>query len=143
MNGVVLFKKFNNNSMTNKTFDPLKSNEYSPEQCGYALRVFKINVNEETIETKNKKHIEQKIIIKNLKGILLPESSKAILKSKKNITRKPNQELNKLVNNDYIPFTFMFSDGCLDLIAPNYQIYKTFEDGVDECIKNKKNLNFE
>lgn len=101
-----------------------------------------VNTSYELLEIKNTKtkHIEQKINLSHLKGILLSSSAKTLLKQKKNASIKPNQEISKLIKSDYIPFTLLYTDGKLDLISPTYQVFKCIEAAVEEIIKNKKNL---
>lgn len=128
--------------MNGKVFDPFQP-DCHPESCGYAGRLFKFNTYDEILEIKNSKskHIELKISLKTLKGIMLGSSAKTLIKQKKNSVSKPNQEINKLINVEYIPFILLYQDGNMELIAPNYQTYKTLEGAVEEIVKNRKNLN--
>jgi hypothetical protein len=125
-----------------KTFDPFKANEIPPENCGYAIRTIKINTLEEVLEVRNpkNKHIEHKIGLNQLKGLLMNNISKQIIKNKKNTTSKPNQEIGKLIQGDYIQFMLLIADGKIDMIAPSYLMYKTFNDALMEIEKNKKNM---
>jgi hypothetical protein len=125
-----------------KIFDP-SNLQNNPQNCGYAARLFKINTNEEQLEIINlkNKRVETKINLNDVKGILLPNSSKAIIKNKKIINLKPNQDVTKLIhNNEYIPLNLLIANGNLELIASNYQIFKIFEEAIDEITKKKKNL---
>ena len=142
VNGLSIYKKFNNNSMTGKIFDTATSDVNPPESCGYAFRLFKINCNEETLEVKNpkNKHVEARIPLAQLKGIMLGSSTKSFIKQKRNSTSRANQEIGKLIINEYIPFMLLFTDGKLDVIAHNYTIFKSIEGALEEIIKNRKGL---
>jgi hypothetical protein len=137
-----LYKKFNNNSLGGKVFDPLKASENPPESCGYAIRIFKINIAEEVLEIKNpkNKHLESKIFLSQLKGMLLNAISKNIIKIKKTETIKPNQEIKKLIDSEQIPLVLLYENGKADLIAPSYQTFIILEAALEEILKNKKNL---
>lgn len=137
--GINLYKKFNKNSLTTKVFDPSKSTEYPPESCGYALRNFKLNHIELLMEIKNtkSKHIENKIPLLSIKGILLSSSAKNILKNYKN----NNKDTLKIAsNNELIPFNLLIEEGMLDLIAPNYQNFVGFQKAIEELLSRKKNI---
>ncbi len=143
MNGVTFYKKFNNNTLGGKIFDPLNSKENPPEACGFALRNFKINPVEEIIEVRNPKnrHIELKINLSLLKGVIISNTTKNLIKNKKSTSTRPNQEVNKLMaNTDYIPFILTHTDGKIDLISQNYQGFYIFESALEQILKNKKNL---
>ena len=53
--GITLYKRFSQNSSKYSIFDPSNSNT-TPENCGYALRIFKLNINEEALEVYNIKN---------------------------------------------------------------------------------------
>ena len=128
--------------MNSKIFDPKNAKEFPPESCGYALRLFKINSQEETLEVKNikNKHCEMKINLQSIKGILLSNMAKNIIKNRKNTSMKPNIDLNMLINTDYIPFSLTLDEGSLDLISPSYNLFISIESAIEEIIKNKRNL---
>jgi hypothetical protein len=129
--------------MSGRAFEPSQADMYPPENCGYAMRCIKINCSEETIEVKNpkNKHTEVKFSISQVKGIMLNNSSKAIIKQKKTATSKPNQDLSKLIQNEYIPFMLLNANGKIDLIAQNYTMFKALEGAIEEITKNKKVIN--
>lgn len=134
-----MYKRFGNSSSVNtKAYEQ----GMNPENCGYAQRIFKISPNEEVIEIRNPKnrHLEQKLHINQLKGILLSTASKQVIKSKKNLSSKPNGEISKLINTDYIQFTILITEGNLDVITPSYQAFRTVEGAVNELITNRRNL---
>ena len=72
---------------------------------------------------------------------MLGSSAKTLIKLKRSSTTKPNQEINKLISNDFIPFTLLYQEGNMELIAPNFQTYKTLEGALEEILKYRKNLN--
>jgi hypothetical protein len=123
-------------------FDPEKAKEFPPESCGFAVRLFKLNKEEETIEIRNpkNKHLEQKINLRDVKSLLLTNYSKNLTKNRKNMSMKPNMDLNKILNKDYLTFTLILSEGSLDLISSNYNIFVTFESAIEAIINNKKNI---
>lgn len=140
--GLNLLKRYNNISFKIKPFDPITAAINPPESCGYNYRNFKVNPIEELIEIKNLKTkiIEQKLSINNIKSILLSSSAKLVIKNKKNLTKKPNSEIEKLVQNEYVVFTVLHTEGTLDLIAPNFAVFSTFQIAMEELIKQKKNI---
>jgi hypothetical protein len=126
--------------MSGRAFELSQADMYPPESCGYAMRCIKINCIDETIEVRNpkNKHTEVKFSISQVKGIMLNSSSKAIIKQKKTTTSKPNQDLSKLIQNEFIPFMLLNANGKIDLIAPNYTMFKALEGAIEEILKNKK-----
>lgn len=128
--------------MTNKIFDPLKSQEYPPENCGYALRIFKLNNKDLQLEIKHNKskHIENKINLSSIKGILLSNTAKAILKTHNSNNFRNSQEIikkNSFIEN--IPFSLLVDDGMLDLISPSLNAFITFQKAIEEICHKKKN----
>ena len=55
LSGLTLYKKLNQNSSKSKPYDPLDANS-TPENCGYALRSFKLNPCDEILEIYNTKN---------------------------------------------------------------------------------------
>ncbi len=142
VDGINIYKKFNTNTLiTNKAFD-MSNPAHNPENCGYAMRLFKINPNEETLEIINqKKRSELKIQLKDIKGILLCTSAKNTVKQKKSINARPNGEITRLIaDTEYIPFNLLLTTGNIDLIASNYLTFKSFEEAVEEIVKRRKTL---
>jgi len=138
--GVNLFKRF---STTNsKIFDPKSAKDNPPENCGYALRIFKINLKEETLEIKKEKlkNIDMKINLTDIVKTLVNSQSKKIVNKLRNITFKPNNVANKILNQDYIPFSLIVENNSIDLSAQNYQIYSCFTNAIEEIIKYKKQI---
>ena len=143
VDGLNLYKRYNNISITKlKQFDPAVPGQNTPELCGYSMRNFKINPSEEMIEIKNMKTkiIEQKLAVGFLKSVMLSNSAKQIIKNKKSLTKKPNSEIEKLVQSEFIVFTVLFTDGSMDLIAPNFAVFSTFQTSIEELMKQKKNI---
>lgn len=114
----------------------------TPESCGFAIRTFRINIPDTSLEIKNPKNrqLEQKINLSDIKGILLDPSTKQIIKQKKLNITKPNQEIDKLILPDYIQISLLIVDGKLEIIAPTFQIFNCFQAAIEEIVKNKKNL---
>jgi len=128
--------------MTSKLFDPYKSQENPPENCGYALRIFKLNIHDLLLEIKHNKtkHIENKINLSSIKGILLGNTAKAIIKSHNPNSIKNNQEIikkNSLVEN--IPFSLLVDDGMLDLVSPSFNSFLALQKSIEEICQKKKN----
>ena len=138
--GLNMLKRYNNISLKMKPFDPLTATTNPPESCGYNYRNFKVNPSEEVIEMKNLKTkiIEQKLNINTIKSILLSSSAKLVIKSKKSFTKKPNSEIEKLVQSEFIVFTVVHTEGSIDLIAPNFAVFSTFQIALEELIRQKK-----
>jgi hypothetical protein len=128
--------------MTSKIFDPHKSQENPPENCGYALRIFKLNTSDLLLEIKNTKtkHIENKINLNSIKGILLSNTAKAILKSHNNYSLKQSVEIikkNYLIEN--IPFSLLVDEGMLDLVSPSFNAFLSFQKAIEEICHKKRN----
>lgn len=141
--GLTLYKKFDNNlvSSRRKEFNPLNPGCNNPEECGYGKRLFKFNTKEECIEVKtlnkvNSKHCELKFSIYELKGIFLSSQGKKIVKAKESNSSNPSKQTELLCRNDYINFTLALVDSKIDLIAPNYLTYTSFECAIREIINN-------
>ena len=78
LTGITLFKRLSNSS--NKNFILKSAKENPPENCGYALRIFNLNLEEEVLEIRNmKKHIETKIDLRDIKRIVLNSESKKMV----------------------------------------------------------------
>jgi hypothetical protein len=140
---LAIYKKFNQNSLiSSKLFDPYKSQENPPENCGYALRIFKLNTSDLLLEIKHNKskHIENKINLSSIKGILLGNTAKGIIKSHNQNNLKHSQEMikkNYAIEN--IPFSLLVDDGMLDLVSPSYNSFLAFQKGIEEICLRKKN----
>jgi hypothetical protein len=133
-----IYKRFNNA----KVFEPQNAKKNPPENCGYALRLFKLNNEDETLELKNpkNKHIEMRIPLISIIGLLISQTALNVVKGKRISTMKPNIDLNALIKPGYIPFSITLEDGSIDVISPSYHIYVTFEAAIDEILKNKRNI---
>lgn len=81
-----------------------------------------------------------KISLNDVKSILLNSNSKKIISKLKNFTLKPNNMLNMMLNQDFIPFVLIIENGSVELIAQTYQIFLCFTHAIEEIIKNKKNI---
>jgi hypothetical protein len=53
---------------------------------------------------------------------------------------KPNLDINKILNKDYLTFTLILTEGSLDLISSNYNIFVTFESAIEAIASHKKNF---
>ena len=126
---------------SSKNFEPKHAKEHPPENCGYALRLFSINLEEEIIEIKDmKKHIETRINLKDVKRVLLGAEAKKLVQKLRDITLKPNTIMNHIFNQDFIQFSLIVEHKSFELIAQNYQIFSCFSHAVEEIAKNKKNI---
>ena len=142
--GLTLYKKFNNNQFNSnrKEFDPFKEGNNNPEECGYGKRVFKfntqtLNLEIRTLNEKNSHFCESKFHVYELKDIFLGVQGKKIVKAKEghlNLGYNKSSEL--LSKNDFINFTLILIDQKIDLIAPNYLTFTSFECAIKEIIKN-------
>lgn len=137
-NGIKLYKKFYNNlSKTSKDFDPRKADKIKPEDCGYALRVFKLNVDDnciEIIDTRSK--VETKIGIKDIKRIIMPNETKKFLKERK-IEAKTETDIRTMLKPDFIQFSLVIEGKGVDLIAESYQEYLSFNGAIEELIRKR------
>ena len=147
INGINLYKRFNNNFSSNgKDFDPLNCLNNPPENCGYGMRVFKLNTKNKNLEIKilnqtNKNHFESSDSIFNIKNILLGKYANKIIKAKEKKIFEFDYKTQFLLNNDFICFSLVFTDYKIDLIAPNYFIYNNFASAIKTIINNHENVN--
>ena len=144
--GINLYKRFNNNFYSNtKDFDPLNCLNNPPENCGYGMRMFKLNPKNKHLEIKilnqtNKNHFESSESIFNIKNILLGKFANKIIKLKEKKNLEFDYQTQFLLNNDFICFSLVFNDYKIDLIAPNYLIYNNFSLAIKTIINNKENV---
>ena len=146
INGINLYKRFNNNFYSNsKDFDPLNCLNNPPENCGYGMRMFKLNPKNKHLEIKilnqtNKNHFESSESIFNIKNILLGKFANKIIKLKEKKNFEFDFQSQFLLNNDFICFSLVFNDYKIDLIAPNYFIFNNFSLAIKTIINNKENV---
>lgn len=151
LEGIILYKKYNNISSFGKSeeFDPFIVNDnYTPEKCGYGLRMFKVNQGNESIdifpvslggEVYYKKP-EKEIKIKNIVKIMNTFKGTQLLKEKeRNLENKNNEDL--VNRNDNIPFTLILAENNIDLIAITYSSYIEFTESIKELMKYKNKIN--
>ena len=81
---------------------------------------------------------ELKIGINQVKGLIIANSSKQIIKNIKDLNKKPNKVIDK--RSDNLPFQLLHSGGCLDLVAPNFNELEDFQNAIDELVKQKKSI---
>ena len=147
INGINLYKRFNNNFYSNgKDFDPLNCLNNPPENCGYGMRMFKLNTKNKNLEIKllnqtNKNHFETSDSIFNIKNILLGKYANKIIKAKEKKIFEFDHQTQFLLNNDFICFSLVFTNYKIDLIAPNYFIYNNFASAIKTIINNQENVN--
>ena len=141
INGVPAYKRLGNNAL--KNFDMLNSIESPPEKNGFALRTVVLNKNKETIEIKKGKHLENSLPIANLKGIIMSNHSRALVKyfmtgEKPSLFSVPEAE--DLVKCKVIPIQVMLIKGAVDLIMPNFESYMVFTEAYESIVKSKNNI---
>lgn len=145
LSGLSLYKKFDSKSMSSRTiaFDPFKADKYPPENCGYALRYFKLLSESKVIAIKKQSssyHCETKLPLTSLVGIFLGQSSKEILKVQEDNSSNPNHQIELLCKSYFIPFTLVLDNIKIELIAPDYLTYTSFEGAIKDIILNKNHI---
>lgn len=70
-----MYKKFTSSSLRQNRFDPLRAWEKGPENCGYGLRYFSINIFEKTLEIYNSNRLikEKSIFLHEILRIITKE----------------------------------------------------------------------
>lgn len=136
--GIEVYKKVGESSKLH--FDMLNSIECPPEKCGFVLRDCLINVRKEQIEIKKGKLVENKLTFDKLKGMILSNHSRALIKYLKTGV-KPSlfcvPEADKLIECRYVPIQIMLEKSSVDLILPNYGSFVDFVEAYEELLKLK------
>ena len=68
----------------------------------------------------------------------MAHSSKQVIKSIKELNKKPNKQIERIGEN--LPFILLHHAGSLDLVAPNFNVLEDFQNAIDELVKQKKNI---
>ena len=150
INGLNIYKRFDNVNLTllhRKNFNPLKADKFPPDECGYILRIFKLNPKKETLEIKkpeqkSNNHFEMSISIFDIEDIFLGEYASKLLKVKEKKITKLDRESKFLLKYDFVSFTLVTTHKKIDLIAPNYISFINFDAAIKAIIRNP-NLIFE
>ena len=136
--GMKVYKKMGESSKF--YFNMLTSVEFPPESTGFVLRDCSINVREEQIEIRKGKLVENKLPFKNLKGMILSNHSRALIKYIKTGV-KPSlfcvPEADKLIECKYVPIQIMLEKSSVDLIMPDYESFADFSEAYEELMKIK------
>ena len=148
INGLNIYKRFDNVNYTllhRKTFNPLKADKFPPEECGYILRIFKLNTKKGTLEIKkpehkSNNHYEMSINIFDIEDLFLGELASKLLKVKEKKITKLDKESKFLLKYDFVSFTLVTTNKKIDLIAPNYISFINFDAAIKSIIKNPNNV---
>jgi len=168
LEGRYLFKKFSTTQSLKKTaFDPLTGEANPPEACGYGMRCIKLHPNMDRIDLKHafKPGTEMSISFGTILRPIVPQVTMDILRVQKKIFENQNSaensvlhfssnphmmqqkvtitnsRLDKYMNCTYYPFSILLEKGGrIDFVAPNYDVFKEWINGLNYLLKNKKNL---
>ena len=148
INGLNIYKRFDNVNYTllhRKNFNPLKADKFPPEDCGYILRIFKLNTKKGTLEIKkpehkSNNHYEMSINIFDIEDIFLGELASKLLKVKEKKITKLDKESKFLLKYDFVSFTLVTTNKKIDLIAPNYISFINFDAAIKSIIRNPNNV---
>lgn len=139
INGIQIYKKLN---ISNKYFDMLNSDLSPPEKSGFGKRTLILNLNSEQLEIRKGKHIENSVHISKLKGMILSNNTKELIKyyvSGKIPSTFAVPEAEKLIKCKYIPLQLTLNEGSIEIISQNYEEYKILLEAYEELIQIKKN----
>ena len=144
ISGINLFKRFDNVNLTltnRKKFEPLKADKFPPEECGYTLRLFKINSKKETLEIKEisqkkNNHYEKSFNLFDIEDIFLGQCASKLLKAKEGKLVKLDKDTKFLIKHDFVSFTLVLTNQKIDLIAPNYITFTYFDAAIKSIIKS-------
>lgn len=138
INGLIIYKKVGKSSK--HFFDMLNSEKSPPEKCGYVLRQCLINVRTENIEIKRNNLLEHRISFKDLKGMMLSNYAKALIRYIKS-GEKPSlfccAEPEKLIRCKFIPIQLILDNATVEFIMPSYQTFISFYEAYEELLKLK------
>ncbi len=173
LEGRYLFKKFTaSQSLKKASFDPLTSDAYPPEVCGYGMRTIKLNKNLDRIEIRHpyKPGVEMNISFGTILRPVVPQITMDILKVQKKILESQNPisciegrlsigeigsksihigqmrkngdpRLDKYLNCSSYPFSILLEKGGrLEFVAPSYETFKDWINGLNYLLKNRKYL---
>lgn len=89
LEGTVLYKKYaSQHSLKDKVFDPLLSQKYPPESCGYGKRLFAYNPDSSRFEFRIVKKFgvaDSSIHLSDVKRVVVPNETKLMIKAQKGI----------------------------------------------------------
>lgn len=166
LDGSTILKKFTSfQSLKQPVFNPLTAELCPPENCGYGTRFIYLNRHLNRIEFRHhlKNTVENSVPIDHILRPVIPQITKEILRLQRqfdvnnlNTALKGNlftetlgnsslahlnKNLEKMLNCTYYPFCLILEKGGrVELIAPNYYIFREWVTGVNELIKMKKFL---
>ena len=164
MEGHYIFKKFANyQSLKKNAFDPLLAYVFPAESCGFGMRNLKLHRNLEKIEVRHnqKPGVEATILINSIMRPIVPPITMDILKVQKrnhdyqNMTLLQDGKmdttnpkagpkghvLEKCMSCTHYPFSILLDKGGrIELVAPNYQTFKEWINGLNCLMKFKKQL---
>ena len=159
-------KKFTNfQSLKQAVFNPLTADQCPPENCGYGTRFINLNRHLNRIEFRHhlKNNMENCITVEQILRPVIPQITKEILRLQKQFDVNNlnsvfkgtafsdtlgnsslahlNKNLEKMINCTYYPFCLILEKGGrVELIAPNYYIFREWVTGINDLIKMKKFL---
>ena len=148
INGLNIYKRFDNVNLTllhRKNFNPLKADKFPPDECGYIIRIFKLNIKKETLEIKkpeqkSNNHYETSISIYDIEDIFLGELASKLLKVKEKKITKLDRESKFLLKYDFVSFTLITTNKKIDLIAPDYISFINFDAAIKSIIRNPNSI---
>jgi hypothetical protein len=121
----------------------LKAQEFPPEKSGFGIRTCCLNILKEQIEIKKGKHVENYIPISQLKGIILSNHARALIKymitgNQPSLFGVP--ESDTLIKCKVVPIQLMLLKGAVDLIMPNFETYVNFTEAYEELLRIKNKI---
>jgi len=166
LDGSTILKKFTTfQSLKQPVFNPLTADQIPPENCGYGTRFINLNRHLSRIEFRHhlKNSVENYITIDQILRPVVPQITKEILRLQKQFDVNNlnnafkgtlfnetmgnsslahlNKNLEKMINCSYYPFCLILEKGGrVELIAPNYYIFREWVTGINDLIKMKKFL---
>jgi hypothetical protein len=155
-----------NQSLKKNAFDPIMADIYPAESCGFGMRSLKLHRTLEKIEVRvsQKPGVEAIIAVSTIIKPVVPAFTIDILKIQKknfdyqNMTLSDPkmesiglkgaskasilvQRLERAMNCTHYPFSILLEKGGrIELVAPNYQTFKEWINGLNCLVKYKKHL---
>lgn len=128
LEGVHMYKKFLGSTLRKSNFDPRLSNERPPEQCGYSMRVLKLNLDKKCIEIVSiqKGTVEKEVMLANLIKVSTCQWDQ--------IKREGATSI------QLVPFELITKDGSLDLVSVSRTDFLQCTKAINRLMSHQKDI---
>eukprot|EP01022_Parablepharisma_sp_SALTPOND_P004400 TRINITY_DN120220_c1_g1_i1.p1 TRINITY_DN120220_c1_g1~~TRINITY_DN120220_c1_g1_i1.p1 ORF type:complete len:1293 (+),score=291.69 TRINITY_DN120220_c1_g1_i1:80-3880(+) len=163
LEGMYIYKKYTTQNLLKvRAFDPLLSQKYPPETCGFGKRFFIYNPNNNKLEFRllNKPNVvELSLPLTQIQRVIVPNETKKIIKVQRmagtlakgaGTTEVDVEKLDKLwreVDNEvfrekcksviHYPYSILTKDKRIEIVAETYTIYKYSIQAINQLLVNQ------